>query len=48
MGTELTKSEREALLYKLAVEYYNLAEHKKNRDFAMKKIPMKTFYSDLT
>ncbi len=34
MGTELTKSEREALLYKLAVEYYNLAEHKKNRVFA--------------
>jgi hypothetical protein len=34
MGAELTKSEREALLYKLANEYHNLAEHKKNRDFA--------------
>ena len=34
MGTELTKPEREALLYKLAVEYYTLAEHKKNRVFA--------------
>lgn len=35
MGTELTKTEREVLLYKLANEYYNLAEQKKNRDFAM-------------
>jgi hypothetical protein len=34
MGTELTKTEREVLLYKLANEYHNLAEHKRNRDFA--------------
>jgi len=34
METELTKNEREVLLYKLANEYYNLAKQKKNRDFA--------------
>ena len=34
MGTELTKTERGVLLYKLPNEYYNLAEQKKNRDFA--------------
>jgi hypothetical protein len=34
MGAELTKTERGVLLYKLANEYYNLAEQKKNRDFA--------------
>ena len=34
MGTELTRTERGVLLYKLANEYYNLAEQKKNRDFA--------------
>jgi hypothetical protein len=34
MGTELRKTERGVLLYKLASEYHNLAEQKKNRDFA--------------
>jgi hypothetical protein len=31
MGTELTKTERGVLLYKLANEYYNLAEQNKRR-----------------
>ena len=34
MGTELTKSERETLLYKLIIECRCLAEQKKVRDFA--------------
>jgi hypothetical protein len=34
MGTELTKSERETLLYKLIKECHCLAEQKKVRDFA--------------
>lgn len=37
MGTELTKTERGALLYWLANECHNLAEQKKDRDFARTK-----------
>jgi hypothetical protein len=35
MTKELTKTERKTLLYKLAVEYYNLSKYRRTRNSAL-------------